>query len=199
MTQQPEIASLADFARLARFKRSYVTQLKGDGRLVMTEDGKQVHVAESLALIAATRDPAKAGVVARHAAARATGAGAGAAPVPPAAPAPAQGDPDGDDEEAEGYQYWRKRNERAKALAAERDNRVAAGELLEAKEVVAAVSTAVTTLRRRLETLPAVLGPQLAAVDDEAQARAMVAEAIEHALEETSRQFYALAKEEAVA
>src|SRR5690606_16487416 len=72
---RPETAGFREFAALAGFKPSYVTELRKVGRLVLTGDGKRVRVAESLALIEQTRDPAKAGVAARHAAARAAVSG----------------------------------------------------------------------------------------------------------------------------
>lgn len=191
----PETASFAEFARLAGFKRSYISQLREAGRLVLTDDQQRVRVADSLELIRSTRDPSKAGVAARHEAARQT-------PAVPAAPAspPAGGGGDGDDDGepeggAKGYQYWRERTERAKALAAERENELAEGKLLAAADVESVVGDAITQLRGRLESLPDILGPQLAAESDEGRARALLAEAIEHALEETSRQFAALARE----
>lgn len=190
----PETASFSEFATLAGVKKSYVTQLRQDGRLVLTDDGKRVRVAESFARMKATEDPSRDGVRARHAAARDQAAGQGTAGAPPA-PAAAPEPPEGDDEDDGRYQHWRARSERAKALAAERDNRERDGELLEAGAVVAAASAATTTLRQRLESLADVLGPQLAAEDDEARCRALVAEAVEHALEETARQFAALAKD----
>jgi hypothetical protein len=192
----PETASFARFAILAGVAKSYVTQLRRDGRLVLTADGKAVRVAESFARIKETEDPAKDGVRARHAAARASGEGQGASttvPASPAAPADEEGAPEGGSE----YQHWRMRNERAKATAAERENRVRDGELLEAGEVVTAIASATTTLRQRLEALADVLGPQLAAEGDEARCRALVAESVEHALEECARQFGALAKGDA--
>src|SRR6185312_3772275 len=64
-----------------------------------------------------------------------------------------------------------------------------------AAKAAAAVASAATTLRSSLESLPDVLGPQLAAITDEAQARATLAEAIEHALEECSRQFSNIARQ----
>lgn len=136
-------------------------------------------------------------VSARHAADRKAKAGEGTAPAPAAPPAPTQRGGDDEPEATEphdGFQYWRKRNERAKALASERENAVADGKLLDAGEVTAAVAAAAITLRTRFEGLPDVLGPQLAGVNDEAQARALLAEAIEHALEEASRQFSVLGK-----
>lgn len=208
----PPVASFAEFAALRGWRRSYVTALRKADRLVLTDDGKAVRVAESLARIKATEDPAKAAVAARHAAKRAKGQG----PAPSSSiekPKPAVAtandgavEPEADDEAAreaaaalgvdDGFQYWRRRSEKARALAAERDNAVAEGKLLDAVQVTAAVAGGVTALRARLETLPDTLGPQLAAIDDEASTRSLLAEAIEHALEELSRQFGALGKPE---
>lgn len=50
--------SQADFARRLGMARSYITQLKQDGRLVMDATGKRVEVEASLALIEATESPA---------------------------------------------------------------------------------------------------------------------------------------------
>lgn len=49
----PNIVTKAEFARRNSWSKSYVTKLKDDGRLVLTEDGR-VLVAESLARIAAS-------------------------------------------------------------------------------------------------------------------------------------------------
>lgn len=195
----PAIATFAEFATLGGWKKSWVTALRKADRLVLTEDGRGVRVAESFARIKETEDPSRAGVAARHAAGRAA-AGEGGVAVPPVALAPAQRDPEpdeGDTSATTGYQHWRERSERAKALSAERDNRVRDGELLEANQVAATITAAVTTLRTRFESLPDVLGPQLAAELDEGRVRALLAETIEHALEEASRQFSALAKKSA--
>lgn len=195
----PETATAAEFARIAERKPSYITELKKAGRLVLTDDGKRIRVVESLERIAATRDPSKDGVAARHEAARQSAAGerAQAAPVAPETASRGAGDGDEDDTQASaGYQHWRERSERAKALGLERENRLRDRELLEASEVVATIAAAVTTLRTRLESLPDILGPQLAAEVDEGRVRALMAETIEHALEETARQFTAMAKAE---
>jgi hypothetical protein len=193
----PQTASFAGFARLLGIKPQAVTALRHAGRLVLTDDGKRVLVVESQRRLAETADPSKAGVVARHAAARQASAGEGAVTPPATAAASPEASSEPDDEPlaTTGYQHWRERNERAKALAGERDNLVAEGKLMDAGEVAAAISAATTQLRARLEGLPDVLGPQLAAIRDEGEARAILAEAIEHALEETSRQFANLAKQ----
>src|SRR5699024_2279062 len=67
MASLPDTATFAEFARIAGFKRSYITQLRKDDRLVL--EGRRVKVAESLALITDSADPAKRGVAERHAAA----------------------------------------------------------------------------------------------------------------------------------
>lgn len=193
----PATATFAEFATLGGWKKSWVTALRKADRLVLTEDGKGVRVAESLARIKETEDPSRAGVAARHAATRLAAAGDGGTAVPATAPAGSQDESGADDEDTRattGYQHWRERSERAKALAAERDNRVRDRELLEAGDVATTITAAVTTLRTRLESLPDVLGPQLAAELDEGRVRALLAETIEHALEEASRQFHVLAK-----
>lgn len=51
---EANLVSQAEFARRNGWAKSYVTKLKGEGRLVMTDDGKHLLAAESLARIAAT-------------------------------------------------------------------------------------------------------------------------------------------------
>lgn len=195
MAQHPETATFAEFARIAGFKRGYITQLRKDDRLVLA--GRRVRVAESLALIDKTSDPAKRGVAERHAKARQT------APADPTHDA-SDTTPTPDETETAtdlvtqfdgSYQHWRARNERAKALAAERDNEVAEGRLLEANDVAHTIAGGVTTLRVRLEALPSMLAPQLAGMDDEGAIRVAMAEAIEHALGECARSLQALGTE----
>lgn len=182
---QPDVASFREFAGIANVKPSYVTQLRKAGRLVLTEDGKRVQVAQSLQRIADTRDPAKAAVAERHAAAR---SGNGVSPSSPPAPhGEGRGEPDLPT--STGYAYWRERTEKAKALAAERDNAIAEGKLLEAAQVESAVAGAITKLRTTLEGLPYDLAPELAPITDEAELRARLVEAVELALGELARQF----------
>jgi hypothetical protein len=190
----PETATFREFADIARFKPGYITKLKADGRLVLTEDGKRVRVAESLQRIQDTKDPSKIGVALRHAAARA-GQSPEGAPLAGDADAPAEADDMA--KPTPGYQHWRERSERAKALQAERENEIADGKLLVAVDVAHAVSAGVITLRTRLESLPDMLAPQLVTINDEAKARALLAGEIEHALHELERQFSAIAKEAA--
>lgn len=186
-----ETASFAGFARILGCRPSAVTALRHAGRLVLTETGKRVQVQASLERIRETTDPAKAPVAARHAETR------GAPLATAAAPVVVTETPDDDDVEMAGltydYQRARARREHYQAQEAQRAYEVAIGKLMVADDVASAVASATTTLRVRLESLPDVLAPQLAAISDENQVRAMLLDAVEHALTETARQFARLA------
>lgn len=197
-------ATFSAFARaLGERSPAYVTQLREAGRLVLTDDGKRVRVAESLALIRETADPAKAGVVARHATKRS----AGRAGAPPAGPAGDRGADEGEDGQEIGAladpvesSHARRRSKaladkaEADARKALRDEQVELGQLLPAEDVEHAVRGAVVTFRGSLENLPNTIAPELAALDDEGSVRVVLAEALEHALEELARRFGQLGK-----
>jgi hypothetical protein len=206
VTDVPETLSRAAFARLLGNEKSYVTALAKSGRLVLTDDGKAIRVAESLALIQATESPPHQGVAERHAAARDAQVGQGAAVTPPAMPpaphAAAQADDDADEPAPTNPHSMR----RAKALAdkeealarkAERDEQLELGQLLRADEVDAGLAEAGTILRASLEALPYDLAPELAPITDEGELRAKLVEAIEVLLTELSRRFSVIAKREA--
>ncbi|MBD7987125.1 hypothetical protein H9645_03695 [Luteimonas sp. Sa2BVA3] len=187
----PATLGFRAFADLQGWRPSYITELKGKGHLVLTDDGRQVRVPESLAKLAALRDPSKIGVKERHAAARNVartssstpgGEGQDAADVAPPTFVP-------DDPHAK---------RRAKALAdqaeaaarkALRDEQVELGELIQREDVERVLADAATRLRTTLENVPATLAPELAATTDEARCRVLLANAIEHALEDLSRKF----------
>lgn len=189
----PVTCSFAEFAAIGNFKRSYVTELRKAGRLVLTDDARAVRVPESLALIDATRDPSKAGVAARHAAERAArGDGQGAPAAAP--PRDGEAEDDADVPVTTGYQQWRERSERAKALGLERENEIADGKLLDAAAVESAIAAAVVQFRATIENLPNDLAPELAPITEESQVRALLIEAFERALNDLSRQFAGVAK-----
>lgn len=192
----PETATFAAFARILGCKPSAVTALRHAGRLVLTDDGKRVQVQSSLERIRETADPSKEPVAARHAAAR--GASLATAIEPPV-DAGAMADDDDADTTGFSYDYQRARarREHYQAQEAQRAYEVAIGKLMVADDVASAVASATTTLRVRLESLPDVLAPQLAAINDENQVRAMLLDAVEHALTETARQFARLVAEPA--
>jgi len=65
MTDLLFLSKSAFAARIGRTP-SYITWLKGNNRLVLSPDGKQVDVLATEALILETADPSKAAVAARH-------------------------------------------------------------------------------------------------------------------------------------
>jgi hypothetical protein len=68
----PDEMTRAEYARYRGCRRSYITQLAYQGRLVLTGDGRLVKVHESDRRIEDSRDPSKEGVRERWAADRAT-------------------------------------------------------------------------------------------------------------------------------
>jgi hypothetical protein len=203
---EPAEISLSEFAATIGYRKSYVTALRKAGRLVLSEDGQRVRVAESLALIESTRSPAHQGVADRHAAAR-TGADGQRVATVPATPASAAPEPGQADDEPDDTTPTSPHSERrAKALAdkeealarkAERDEQLELGQLLRTADVESALADAAATLRGALEALPYDLAPELAPITDEGQLRARLVDAIESLLTELSRRFGAMAKREA--
>lgn len=198
----PAELSLRDFAAHIGCRPSYVTELKRVGRLVLTEDGKRVRVAESIALIEATRDPARAGVAERHAAARAAAA---AVSVP-------DDDDDDDDGDAPGaaadelvgragkvFQVSRAKRESTRARREERLEAIELGKLLHADDVRRQTAIAATVLRAGVERLIDTLPPQLAAVTDEHDHRRILQSEFRHLLEEAARSFDAMSQSRATA
>jgi hypothetical protein len=158
MTDQADdnIVSKAEFARRNSWSKSYVTKLKDEGRLVLTEDN-QVMVAESLARIAET-----------------TGA-------PERASAPAV---------SPQYRGDRDRKEFYDAENARLDLEARLGRTLGTADVRGVCANVAVTLRTRLETWPARLAPQLAALGgNEASIRRFLTDHVEQALAEISRGF----------
>ena len=173
----PTTLGLRAFAQHLGCAPSYVTKLKQAGRLVLDESGK-VKVAESIALIEATRDPAKRAVATRHAEER--GAPLSAPPLAEDvdAEAPAIANPD--------YQAARAKREHYAALQAEADYRAKIRELLDAGKVRAVLADVLTELRTQVEAIPHTLAPSLAAMTDEAAVKAALVAEIESALHAAS-------------
>lgn len=195
----PETLSIPDFSKHIGCKRNYAYELKKADRLVLTDDGKKVKVAESIARIEETRDPSKAGVAARHAAERGAAARTGHAENEPnQALAPAESaqaatetiaasttpqPPEGEGA-ARGYDYQnsKAKREHFAAMEAEASYRQKMRELLDAGEVRAAMVEVLTVLRTSMEGLPYNLAPVLAATSDEAQIKSLMSAEVEHAL-----------------
>lgn len=208
----PNHATLREFCDAQGWKPSYGHQLKREGRLVLHTDGKTVLVAESVARIAATRDPSKQGVAERHAAGRAKTAKAATGKpalqvAPPvvneslttadaSAPPPAAAD----DADQVGVQLYDFQNSKAKRehWAAEREHaafRKEAGELIELTEHIAAMANIGAMVRSKLEAWAGMLPPQLLG-RDEAAMRAVLASNVEAVLNEITAQARAAAAAE---
>lgn len=203
MAPHPATATFSEFASLHGCTKPYVTALRKAGRLVLTDDGKKVRVAESLARIEATRDPAMAAVAARHAQER----GAALAGVPSSTPAatspglapppPADDDAfDGGDEGNPDYQRWKARKERAAALREELRLGEEAGDLVRIADAVAVAAQAFTSVRTAFEALPDSIASTLAGESDESRVRILLADEIEHLLANLSTEISALQRKD---
>ena len=194
----------SEFAAAQGLSQARVSQLKAEGRLVLTDDGKRLRVAESLARIQATADPTRAGRVARRAAQRAHSASSVASASPAAAADPgasqthadAATQPSGKPADFildHDYQGRRARalalQEEAKARQADREEQLALGRLLDADDVVRVLADAGTTFRHALENLGPAIAPMLAACGDESRIVVMLAEAHEQVLTDLARKF----------
>jgi len=158
-----------EFARLQRWSRSYVTQLKHDGRLVMS--GRRVLVTESVARIKATSDPNRDDVKQRHATEREQEAL--------------------DDEMSTAnradYQDARARKEVALADIAEANRDEALGLLVLADEVKKAGADLGTMLRTAMERMQDQLSVEIAPETDPDRVHALLGKHIEITLNEISR------------
>lgn len=206
--------SKTEFAAHLGFKKSYITQLNKDGRLVLDDRGRVV-VAESLQRIEATRDPAMQSTVERHARARLDRNHPHPSPLPPAGEGvvgarnhahPGAIQPAGEgvleDELGEriaviehDFQSARAKREHFAALREELRHRQEAHELIEVDEARRIMADVLTTLRTRLEALPSTVVPRLAAQPDEAAMVAMLADEIEFLLGDAEQQFHKFGSE----
>jgi hypothetical protein len=200
MTAPGTVVTGKELAAILGCKPSYLIELKRNGRLVVAPDGKGYLRAESVALYHETKDPTRAGVAARHAAARA----AAAAVVPGPSEAAAGPDASDDADVPVGPLEAPDAKRRAKALAdraeieakvAQRDYDLSLGRLLDAAEVEQALAAAGVTFRTGMERMVDVLAPQLAAQSDEGRCRQLLWDEVAHALEELSRAFRGTARQ----
>lgn len=169
----------SEFAKHIGVERGYITQLKTAGRLVM-QDGK-VDVEASMLKIEETKDPSKQGVKNRHAKERQQ----------------ANTKPEintDSDKHIDSYQNSRAKKEKYSALQAQIAYEKEIGLLLLAVEAKSAVADGDAIIRNRLESLPDLLAPQLAAESDEQKIRSMLIDHIEQMLGDLSRSFHNLAK-----
>lgn len=174
------LMSQAEFAAHLGVNRSHVTQLKNAGRLVM-QDGK-VDVEASIKLIDETKDPAKEGVAKRHQQERSQKEQEKTEKAPSALGTGSR------------FQLAKAKREEVNCELADIELQTKRGQLLVADQVKLAVADGDTIIRNRLESLPDILAPQLAAETDEQKIRSLLIDHIESLLGDLSRSFYNLAK-----
>jgi hypothetical protein len=200
------LPTVVNRAELAAFLHTSVTNtydLEHRGCVVGAGKPNFFLCAESHERFLATKDPSKAGVVARHAADRAAklNAQADTGHAEPSAPAAEPGPDEG--EAATGarpgydYQGSKAKKEHFAALEAEASYREKIRELLPASEVRSVVAEIITVLRTSIEGLPYNLAPQLAATSDEAQIKSILSSEVEHSLDTAAQSLAKLGRGEA--
>lgn len=150
--------SKSDFARLRGVTPAMVTKWIKQGRVVLTEDGKRVVAAPSLARIEQQRDPSRGGVGGRP-------AGSASYALPAELEAGGGGAPAGGRGPAS-YAQVRTAREAYGVKQAELDYRERVGELIERKAYDRALADGLAPIVAGLETLSARIGPELAAETD---------------------------------
>ena len=165
----------AEFARMEGKARSYITALKGAGRLVMTADGK-VDVEASRARIAGTGDPNRDDVAQRWAEQR-----------PSATVNPENAD-NSKDKIGNSYQAARAVKEKFSAMQAKLDYERAIGKLIEKADAAAAIEDVTSVIRQALENMPHRTAPELVGKDLDA-IRATLKQEVHGALADMEREF----------
>lgn len=162
-------ATQSEFAAHIGVAKSYITALKQAGRLVMTPDGKLVEVEASQARIAATADPQRDDVAARHAQQRE------ASPAEPA-----------HDKIGSSYQAARAVKEKYAALSAKLDYEKNSGDLIPKVDVDFVLNDYGATLRSMMETLADRLAPIIHPLQTMEETHAALSEAADDVLREIS-------------
>jgi hypothetical protein len=154
--QNDNLKTQADFARHINKHRSYITQLKQEGRIVMSENGKHVLVNESLNLLKETADYNRDDVSERHAAERFK-----------------KNESRGDEydwlEDADPNKTTlakgRAIEQHYKALSARMDYKASIGDLVSKDEVKNAVLDIISTFRQSIENFPHRIAADLVGKD----------------------------------
>ena len=189
MSAGDELVTPREFATRQGYKPHYGNELSKKGRLVMAPDGKHCLYQASLERFEASRDHSKAGVVARHAAARA------------AEPVDHPLDVYGEDHSDVPLYDFQGAKAKREHWAAEREH-VAfmreAGELIELAVHRAAMADLGAIVRTMLEAWAPMLAPQLAG-RDEAGVRTLLAEQVDIFLRDISAAVRRHSKEDGAA
>lgn len=187
-------ATLSEFAALEGVKPSYVTKLKKHDRLVFTADGK-VDVEASRKRIAATADPNRDDVRARHAAAREQNGGteSTATPETPVTPASAQAD-HGRDAVSTNFQKARALGEHFSAKTRALEFLKEVGEMVELAQIREEVENVLSVTRAAFDNLPGQLAPQLVTMTDEQAIDRLLQDNIDAVLGELSKKLRDMTK-----
>ena len=185
----PIFLSKSAFAAHIGKAPSYITWLKDNNRLVLSDDGKRVNVDATVALIRDTADPSKAAVAARHQADRVQrdvtsqlsplveSTPSMAAPQPASGPAGKQPD----------FQKARAHREYYLAQLAEAEFHKVQGSQVELEAVKTGAFNAGRLLRDQLLGMPPQLAPELAAMTDPWEIERRLTAAIRASLEDAER------------
>lgn len=174
MSKIPEIMTQAAFARHIGRAKSYITKLKKEERIVMTENGKRVKVAESMALIEKTGG-LRQDVAQRHAQER------GEIDAEPSVP---RGTPDNDDTAAGSLADVRRQHEFEKYRITKLERMKIEGDLIPKEVVDFWVDDFGVSLRTEIELMPDRLAPVVAPMQDLAEVRAALQQFGEKLLKE---------------
>lgn len=173
-----QILNQSDFAKHIGVNKSYITQLKQEGRLVFSENGK-VDVDASLIKIKETADPNRDDVSTRHAEKRTIAVDM---EVKNKKPVKEKSTSEVTFSEA------RAKEQHFKSLQAELEYQKAISEVVSTQEMQSAVGDVVTTFRQSLENIPHRTAPQLVGKDLDF-IRATLKQEITLALHEMERNF----------
>lgn len=197
--------SKATFARIYGCRPSYVTKLRGEGKLVLDEQGALVNVDASLRLIEASRDLSKAGVRERWAIYRAGGqlpapvqvSAAGETPSPPANGS--MGTAGGVEAPGTGhgaapaaYHNARAQREAAEARLKELELRRQLGEVAEVESMRRAAADAFAATNRAARELPDRLAALVATESDPQRCWALIDAEVARLLDDLQREIVAL-------
>jgi hypothetical protein len=178
MTRETQSA----FARRIGRAKSWITQLKEAGRLVMDNESGLVEVEASIARIAETENPARAGVAERHAEQRQRQeATAGHAATPGNAPPPME-------KIGQQYKYWQAVKMKADAEQAQMDRDRKANDLVPRDAANFAMDDLSAGVRGRLENIPDRWAPVLAPLSTLDELRAALIEMVEDELRALAEQ-----------
>lgn len=185
----PIFLSKSAFAAHIGKAPSYITWLKDNNRLVLSDDGKRVNVDATVALIRDTADPSKAAVAARHQADRVQrDVTSQLSPLVESTPSMAALQPAiGPAGQQPDFQKARAHREYYLAQLAEAEFHKVQGSQVELEAVKTGAFNAGRLLRDQLLGMPPQLAPELAAMTDPWEIERRLTAAIRASLEDAER------------